>query len=279
MKRIYILIALLTGSLGLLAQPCKYQITPAVIDAYTSPVTIIFDVTGTPMEGQTEAYLWSWAEGGGNMDICGPDWGGIYPAAKLQPVEGEPNKYKLELPYTTEIKGETVTFSNFADLFSSTIAPGKLLHVGFMLRSLDGSKQTDGDMACDLRLSPLNFEDKEFRTFPSAVSLKDVVTVYLNPVLSGNNRVKLMQQVKISIDFLDGEGASVYKTSATEIQKDERGCWKYTFLPAQAIVLPAGKVLSDIVKFKTTFEGKLGNSQGGSTEVDASFEQDFKNYQ
>lgn len=277
MKNIYILIVLLTGSLGLWAQPCTYQITPAVIDAYTSPVTIIFDATGTPMAGETEVYLWSWAEGGGNMDICGPDWGGIYPSAKLQAVEGQPNKFKLELPYTTEIKGETVTFSNFADLFSSSIAPGKLLRVGFMLRSLDGNKQTAGDMACELRLSPLNFEDKEFRTFPSAVSLKDVVTVYLNPQLSSNNQVKLMQDVKVSIGFLDEQGTVMGQTDDVEVNRDERGAWKYTFLPG-SIILPEGRKLADIVKFKTTFKGKLNNSQGGSTAVETSYEQDFKNY-
>lgn len=279
MKKLYILIAILAGSLSLMAQPCKYTMSPATIDAYTTPVTIIFDATGTPMEGETEAYLWSWAEGGGNMDICGPEWNSIYPSAKLTPVEGEPNKYKLELPYTTEVKGETITFSTFADLFSSTIAPGKLLHVGFMLRSQDGSKQTAGDMECDLRLSPLNFSDSEFRTFPSAVSAADVISVYLNPALSSNNSVRLMQEVKMNFVFLDAAGNVLYTTPEDlPATLDERGCWTYTFLTEKFVVLPAGKTNADIAKFKVTFKGNIKNYQGESQTVETSFEQDFKNY-
>lgn len=279
MKKLYILIAIMAGSLSLMAQPCKYTMTPATIDAYTTPVTIIFDATGTPMEGESEAYIWSWAEGGGNMDICGPDWAGIYPSAKLTPVEGEPNKFKLELPYTTEVKGETVTFSTFADLFSTTIAPGKLLHVGFMLRSLDGTKQTDGDMACDLRLSPLNFTDNEFRTFPSAISIADVVSVYLNPALSSNNSVKLMKDVKISLTFMDAAETTLYTTPEDlTTTRDARGCWTFTFLPEKIVVLPAGKTTADISKFKVTFKGILPTYQGETEEVETTFEQDFKNY-
>lgn len=279
MKKLYLLMAILAGSLSLMAQPCKYTITPATIDAYTSPITIIFDATGTAMEGETEAYLWSWAEGGGNMDICGPDWAGIYPSAKLTPVAGEANKFKLELPYTTEVKGETITFSTFADLFATSIAPGKLLHVGFMLRSLDGTKQTNGDMECDLRLSPLNFTDNEFRTFPSAISIADVVSVYLNPALSSNNRVKLMQDVKISFSFLDAEGNEVYATpEAVAAACDERGCWTYTFLPEKFVTVAAGNSLSDITKFKATFTGSIKTFQGETEKVEVAFEKEFNIY-
>lgn len=280
MKKIYILIAILAGSLNLLAQPCKYTITPATIDAYTTPVTIIFDASGTPMEGETEAYLWSWAEGGGNMDICGPDWAGIYPSAKLTPVAGEPNKFKLELPYTTEVKGETITFSTFADLFATSIAPGKLLHVGFMLRSLDGTKQTNGDMECDLRLSPLNFTDNEFRTFPSAISSADVITLYLNPALNSKNTVKLMQEVKVGFEFLDAQENTLYTTQEDlPTNLDERGCWTYTFLPEKFVILPAGKTITDLSKFKVTFKGIIKTFQGETTEVETTYEQEFKNYE
>lgn len=279
MKKLYILIAILAGNLNLMAQPCKYTMTPATIDAYTTPVTIIFDATGTPMEGETEAYLWSWAEGGGNMDICGPDWGSIYPSAKLTPVEGEANKFKLELPYTTEVKGETVTFSTFADLFATTIAPGKLLHVGLMLRNQDGTKQTDGDMACDLRLSPLNFTDNEFRTFPSTVSTADVITVYLNPALSNNNALKVMQEVKVNFEFLDAQGNTVYATAeAQPAIPDDRGCWTYTFLPEKLVVLPTGKTMTDLAKFKVTFKGTVSTYNGETEEKETTFEQEFKNY-
>lgn len=280
MKEIYILIAILAGSLNLLAQPCKYTITPATIDAYTTPVTIIFDASGTPMEGETEAYLWAWADGGGNMDICGPDWAGIYPSAKLTPIAGEANKFKLELPYTTEVKGETITFSTFADLFATSIAPGKLLHVGFMLRNLDGTKQTNGDMECDLRLSPLNFTDNEFRTFPSAISSADVITVYLNPALSSKNTVKFMQEVKVNFEFLDAQENTLYTTQeALPTNQDERGCWAYTFLPEKFVILPTGKTIADLSKFKVTFKGIIKTFLGETKEVETTYEQEFKNYE
>lgn len=280
MRHIFILFAFWAAGLSAMAQPCKYEITPAVIDAFTSPVTIIFDATGTPMAGETEAYLWSWAEGGaGNMDICGPDWGAIYPSAKLTPVEGQPNKFQLVLPYTTEVKGTTITFNNFADLFSTSIAPGKLLRVGFMLRSLDGSKQTNGDFACDLRLSPLTFSDNEFRTFPSTVSVKDVVTAYLNPALSASLQVKIMQDVAVKLSFIDATGAILYEMPEyVATVKSEQGAWKYSFLPEKLVTLPAGKQISDIEKFKAEFKGFLKKTDGTREEVEATFEQDFKDY-
>lgn len=280
MKRIYLIIILSAFAVSVFSQAAKLEVSPSTVDAFTSPVTLIFDATGTAMEGQDEAYLWSWSAEANpaEMIICGTSWGSILPSAKLQKVEGEPNKYMLKLPYTTTIGGEEKTFTNIASLFNAS--PGKIKRIGFLLRSLDGSKQTDGDFATDLKLASLVFEDKVFRSFPSAVSVKDVVTVYLNQDFAEDLKVKIMEDVKLMISFIDDSDEVIGEMTEyiTPTQESTR-VWSFTFLPDKLGILQEGKFVTDVVKMKIKYKGALNKPDGGKEDVEKEFEQDFKLYQ
>lgn len=281
MKRIYLIIIFSLFAVSVFSQAAKLEVSPATVDVFTSPVTFIFDVTGTAMEGQDEAYLWSWspqASDPSEMFICGSSWGAILPSAKLQKMEGEDNKYILALPYTTTIGGEEKTFTNLASLFSAS--PGKLKEIGFLIRNLDGSKQTDGDLKTSLKLASLVFEDKVFRSFPSAISVKDVTTVYLNQYFAEDLKVKIMEDVKLMISFIDNEGEVIGEMDEYVTPKQESTrVWSYTFLPDKLGILQEGKFIADVVKMKVKFKGTLNKPDGSKEDVEKEFEQDFKLYE
>lgn len=280
MKRIFIFIIIWASVTNVNAQKAIVKAIPANVDAFTSPVIITLDARGTVMEGQSDVYVWSWAEGAdpAEMKICGSDWGAILPSAKLERLEGETDVYKIELPMTVMVNGVEETYNNLADLFF--IAPGKLKRIGFLLRNVDGSLQTDGDFATELRLASLVFEDSEFRTFPSAVSVLDVVTVYLNQNFSEILKVRIMEDVKLKISFLDaGDVVIGEMTEYVSAKKESSRIWSFTFLPDKLGILHEGKVISDVVKMKVKYTGIINKPDGSTEDIEREFEQIFKLYE
>jgi len=281
MKRIIFYTIMWALAINVCAQgKAKVSVVPANVDAFTSPVTIILDARGTGLEGQSDVYVWSWAEGAdpAEMKICGSDWGAILPSAKLERVEGETDVYKIELPLTTMVNGKEETYNNLADLFF--IAPGKLKRIGFLLRNIDGSLQTEGDFATELKLASLVFEDSEFRSFPSAVSVKDVVTVYLNQNFSEDLKVKIMEDVKLKISFLDGGDIVIGEMSEyVSATMESSRVWSFTFLLDKLVTLQEGKTISDVVKMKVNYKGILNKPDGSTEDVEREFEQTFKLYE
>ena len=258
----------------------KVSVVPANVDAFTSPVTIILDARGTGLEGQSDVYVWSWAEGAdpAEMKICGSNWGAILPSAKLDRVEGETDVYKIELPLTTMVNGKEETYNNFSDLFF--IVPGKLKRIGFLLRNMDGSLQTEGDFATELILASLVFEDSEYRSFPSSVSVKDVVTVYLNQNFSKDLKVRIMEDVMLKISFMDaGDVVIGEMPDYVSAKMESSGVWSFTFLPDRLMVLQEDKTISDVVKMKLIYRGTLNKPDGSKEDVEREFEQTFKLYE
>lgn len=281
MKRIIFFIIMWALAVNVYAQgKAKVSVIPANVDAFTSPVTIILDARGTGLEGQQDVYVWSWAEGAdpAEMKICGTEWGAILPSAKLERVEGEIDVYKIELPLNTVIDGEEETFNNLSELFE--IVPGKLKRIGFLLRNFDGSLQTEGDFATELILASLVFEDSEFRSFPSAVSVVDVITVYLNQNFSDNPKVRIMEDITVNIVFLDSDDVVIGEMPDYISAKAESpGIWSFTFLPDKLVTPVEGKIISDAVKMKIKFKGTLNKADGTDEVVETEFEQTFKLYE
>lgn len=278
----YILLASI--SLTFAEGTAKLTVSPSDLDALTENVTLTFDVSGTDLEGQTEVYLWSWSEAGDMRLVTntkGGGWGDLSTEnAKLDPVEGEPNKFQLKLPKTVTYDGVERTFKNFADLFDVTANPAKIKKIGFLIRSADGSLQTDGDNATSLDLKPLVFEEKEFRTFPSSVSVNDVITAYLKISMVNDPMVKIMDDITVSIQLVDVDGNVIVTNeepiTPTIARENE---YAVTFIAEKLGAIADGKSLTNITEMKVKYSGVLYNADGSTQVVESeTYSQEFKIY-
>jgi len=291
MRKIIILIIIILGTFGLKAQNAapKFTVTPSEIDALTENVTIVFDVTGTAVQGLTDVYIWAWAPGLSpsesllDYDEGSPSWGSISSNAKLTPVQGDPNKFVLALPKTVTRAGVEVTFNNVAELFGVGDTPGKIKEFGFLLRSQDGSKQTPGDLATSVTLLPLEFESSYFRTFPAKISNKDVVTAYLNLNLiesSEDQKLKIAGNIKASIALLSENDIPLIEVDNVETTFTDEKEYACSFLSAMLGEFPEGTSIDDVTKCQIVFSGEV-YKQDGSTEMVETrvFEFEFQPYE
>ncbi len=291
MRKIIILIITVLGTFGLKAQNAapKFTVTPSEIDALTENVTIVFDVTGSAVQGLTDVYIWSWAPGLSPSEMMlvydqgSPSWGSISPNAKLDPVPGDPNKFMLKLPKTVTRAGVQVTFNNVAELFGVGDTPGRIKEFGFLLRSQDGSKQTPGDMATSVTLLPLEFESAYFRTFPAKVSNKDIVTAYLNLNLmesSENQKLKVAANIKAHIALLSESGTRLIEASNLGTTFTTEKEYAISFLASALGSFPSGTSLANVASCQIVFSGEVYNQDGTTETVETKiFEFDFQPYE
>lgn len=291
MRKIIILIITVLGTFGLKAQNAapKFTVTPSEIDALTENVTIVFDVTGSAVQGLTDVYIWSWAPGLSPSEMLlvydqgSPSWGSISPNAKLDPVPGDPNKFMLKLPKTVTRAGVQVTFNNVAELFGVGDTPGRIKEFGFLLRSQDGSKQTPGDMATSITLLPLEFESAYFRTFPAKVSNKDIVTAYLNLNLmesSENQKLKVAANIKAHIALLSESGTRLIEASNLGTTFTTEKEYAISFLASALGSFPSGTSLANVASCQIVFSGEVYNQDGTTETVETKiFEFDFQPYE
>jgi hypothetical protein len=272
MRKIIFLIIMILGAIGLRAQDGlpTYTITPAEIDALTENVTIVFDVTGTVAEGLSDVYIWAWSPDldPSQMLLCyeqgTADWDNISENAKLDPVEGSPNKFMLSLPKTVTRAGVEVTFNNIAELFGVGDTPGKIKEFGFLLRSQDGNTETPGNMATSISLLALEFESSYFRTFPSKMSNQDVVTAYLNLSLleSGEDeRLKIAVNITASISLLTENDTKILTVESLETIYTEQEEYAVSFLPEMLAEFPDGTSIDDVAKCQVVFSGEVYNQE------------------
>ena len=291
MRKIIFSIIIILGSIGLKAQndAPKFTVTPSEIDALTENVTIVFDVTGSAVEGLSEVYIWAWSNqlNPSEMLLCydqgSPAWGSISKNAKLDPVDGEANKFVLALPKTVTRAGVEVTFNNIAELFGVGDTPGKIKEFGFLLRSQDGSKQTPGDMVTSVSLLALEFESSYFRTFPSKVSNQDVVTAYLNLSLleSGEDeKLEIADNITVSISLLTENDTKILTVESLETTYTEQGEYAVSFLPEMLAEFPDGTSIDDVAKCQVVFSGEVYAQDGTSEIVNTqTFEFEFQDYE
>ena len=292
MRKLFIIYIFVLGAFALKAQNAAptFTVTPSEIDAVTENVVIEFDVTGSAVEGLNDVYIWSWAPGLNPSEMLlvydegSPSWVSISDNAKLEPVAGQPNKFRLSLPKTVTRAGVEVTFNNVAELFGVGDTPGKIKEFGFLLRSQDGSKQTPGDMATSIQLLPLEFESSYFRTFPSKVSKMDVVTAYLNLSLiesSEDQKLKVADNITAVVSLLAEDGTVIATSEeAFETTFTAEKEYAFSFLAEMVGELADGKTMADVMKCQVVFSGEIYN-QDGSTETVSTkaFEFDFQVYE
>ncbi len=291
MRQLIIISILIFGTFVLKAQDAlpKFTVTPSEIDALTENVVIEFDVTGSAVDGVTDVYIWSWAPGLNpsemllDYDQGSPSWGSISDNAKLEPVAGQPNKFRLSLPKTVTRAGVEVTFNNVAELFGVGDTPGKIKEFGFLLRSQDGSKQTPGDMKTSIKLLPLEFEPSYFRTFPAKVSKNDVVTAYLNLSLiesSEDQKLSVSDAFTATVSLLDENGTVLLTSEAFETTFTSEKEHAFSFIAEMLGAFPEGKSLDDVSKCQVVFSGKVYNQDESFETVSTKvFEFDFQDYE
>jgi hypothetical protein len=278
MKNILLIICFACICSNAFSQKPTLKTSPSDVDALTENVALIFDVTGTALEGINDLYIWSWSNdiksGPTEMLLCyngqSGDWGNVSEIAKLTHVAG--NLFKIQLPLTVTRDKGIVTFSTISDLFGFTENPGGLKAFGFLLRTKSGSSQASGD---DFKLVPLAFEESLFRTFPSSVSNSDIVSLYYNMNLSTNPKMLISKEIGVSISFLDSDGHVVIRKNNIPTTIARKNEYSISFLTEKLAVLPSNKSINDIVKMKANFYGIIETNGVRDTVKSEVFSKDF----
>jgi hypothetical protein len=247
MKKIFRLLSILT----LVAfAPTYAQVTfsPAVFTA-EDEVTLTVDVTGTPMAGQSEAYLWIFSNvsGGGKDGFTNTSWTNSPANAKM--TAAGTNKWSYKFTGTT--------------MFGQT--PGELKDFGFLVKSKDGSRQTPDYKP--FAFDPLVFTPSKLRVFPSKVGVDDVVTVNFDKSLGTTVEEQRMEPTSATITMLDNTGAVVGTPLTRTLRKLDTNIWAASFIGSASFTPAAGRTLA---KFRYRFNGTVRDVNGAPANVSTS---------
>jgi hypothetical protein len=207
-------------------------------------VTITLDVTGTPMAGQDDVYMWIFSNdgvGGGKDGLTNGQWGSSSDAAKMTKIAT--NKFTFKFTGTT--------------LFGQS--PAELINFGFLGKSKDGSKQTPDYKP--YKFDPLVFIPSQFRIFPSKLDATDMSTVYFHQDLATDQNLQRMFDVKVNLTFYNDAGNVIGTKTALVATKESTVLYSYSFIPERLITIPAGAKLN---KFTYQFTGSIKDANGGN---------------
>lgn len=218
---------------------------------YTSEdeVTITLDVTGTPLAGQNDIYLWAFSNdgvGGGKDALTNGQWGSSSENAKMTKIAT--NKFTFKFTGTT--------------LFGQS--PAELINFGFLGKSKDGTKQTQDFKP--YKFDPLVFTAAQFRVFPAKMDFTDMTTVYFHQDLATDQNLQRMFDVKVNITFYDDAATpNVVATRTALVAKQESSkLYSYSFIPERLILIPTGKKLG---KFAYQFIGSIKDANGANVNT------------
>lgn len=217
--------------------------SPATFTA-EDEVTLTLDVTGTPMAGQDDVYIWIFSNdgvGGGKDGLTNGQWGNSSDAAKMTKIA--PNKFTFKFTGTT--------------LFGQS--PAELINFGFLGKSKDGSKQTPDYKP--FKFDPLVFTPSQFRVFPGKQDDTDMSTVYFHQNLATDQNLQRMFDVKVTLTFYNAAGAVVGTKTGLVATKESTSVYSYSFIPERVITIPAGTKLN---KFSYQFTGSIKDANGAN---------------
>ncbi len=239
MKKLFSMI--LAGLGALLVNTASAQVTfsPSVFTAIDQ-VTITVDVTGTPMAGEPEAYLWAFSNAGDA--VSNGSWGSSSIVNKM--TSAGVNKWRY-------------TFTG-VDFYNST--PAALKELGLLLKSKDGSKQTPDYKW--FKFDPLIFTATKMRVFPSKVGPDDVVSVNFDQSLATVVNEQRMMPNNVTVVLVNAAGGTV--DTKTFPVKKEGTIFIGTFIPTYSFTVPVGTVLD---KFRYRFNGTVKNASNVDVTV------------
>lgn len=231
------------------AQFTTYTISPTVYTA-EDEITITFDLTGTPMAGASEAYIWTWANeenGSGAKDgKVNTAWTNSPDAAKLTAVGGSANKFTYKLIGT--------------DMYNLT--PGALKHFQFLVKAKDGSKQTSNSPVN--KFDPLVFVPSMLRVFPAKVGQNDVVSLYFHQDLATTVNEQRMEPTSVTVIVYDNDNAAVGQPLTLAVKSAGTQMFRAYFVPAKAYTPAAGK---KFVRFTYQFNGTVRDENNALVTV------------
>lgn len=228
----------------------NFTISPATYTA-EDEITITFDFTGTAVAGETDLYIWTWANKDavgfpGKDGITNTEWGNSPAAAQLTPVAGQPNKFTFKMTGTA--------------IYNLT--PGELKHFQFLAKTKSGSKQS-----CDSKkntFDPLVFVPSMLRIFPARVGQNDVVSLYFHQNLATTIDEQRMEPVSVTVEVFDNTGTSAGAPITLPVKNAGTKLWKAFFIPTRSYTLGAGKKFT---RFTYKFNGTIRDASNQPVTV------------
>ena len=212
-------------------------------------VTVTVDVTGTPMAGQPEAYIWIFSNPTAGS---GPQKDGS--------VNGSWTNSSVEAKMTAAGTNRwSFTFTG-TTLFNLT--PGELKEFGFLIKARDGSRQTPDYKP--FKFDPLVFTPSTFRIFPSKVGQNDVVTAIFDQGLASTINETRMTPVSVTFTVYDQNNNVFGNPVTVPVRALGNRMWGASFLPTRSYTIPATTKLS---KFRYKFNGNVIGSNGAPALV------------
>ncbi|HVU58590.1 MAG TPA: hypothetical protein VHD83_26190 [Puia sp.] len=249
------IIGFFIGMLALFTVNGQVTFSPASFTPIDS-VTLVVDVTGTPMAGATEAYIWIFSNisGGGKDGFTNTAWNNSPPSAKMKNVGT--NKWQFGFVGTT--------------MFGQ--APGELKDFGFLVKSQTGSSQTPDYKP--YKFDQIVFTPTVLRVFPSKVDLSDVVTLNFDQTLSTDINEQRMTPTTATVGIYKDSAASdgphyvqVGSDITLPVRKTSDQHWSASFIPSSSFSMPAGVV---ITRFRYKFHGTVLDNTGAPSNVASS---------
>lgn len=207
-------------------------------------VILTLDVTGTPLAGQTDVYLWMFSNdgvGGGKDALTNGQWANSSESAKMTRVSGN--------IFTFKFTGTT--------LFGQS--PAELINFGFLGKSKDGTRQTQDFKP--YKFDPLVFTASQFRVFPAKMDFTDMTTVYFHQNLATDQNLQRMFDVKVNLTFYNETGGVVGTKIGAVAVKESATLYSYSFIADKAITFPATIKLG---KFSYQFTGSIKDANGAN---------------
>ncbi|MEE1945044.1 hypothetical protein VRU48_07995 [Pedobacter sp. KR3-3] len=227
----------------------QVTLSPATFTA-EDEVTITLNVSGTPLAGLNDIYIWAFSNdgvGGGKDALTNGQWGNSADAAKM--TKTGTNIFTFKFTGTT--------------LFGQS--PAELINFGFLAKTKDGTKQTQDYKP--YKFDPLVFVPMQFRVFPSKMDQTDMTTVYFHQDLATDQNLQRMFDVKVNLVFYNDATpvpAVVATRTALVTVKESNILYSYSFIPERLITLTAGTKLT---KFTYQFTGSVKDANGANVPV------------
>lgn len=233
-----------------LSFPALAQVTfaPKVFTA-EDEVTMTVNVSGTPLAGTSEAYVWAFSNTAKDSPLyprkdgkTNGQWGASDEKAKMTKVGTDLWQYK------------------FTGISMFEQSPSQLYDFGFLVKSKDGTKQS-ADFKPFL-FDPIVFTPSEKRIFPAKAGANDMVTIFFDQKLSTSVSQGRMTPTTIKITIYDLVDQVIATPKGNlALRKEVDGTYSYSFISDRLFAIPAGV---KVKKFTYEFSG-TGKDEAGNT--------------
>lgn len=255
MRKIFFISLLMVIAGAAHAQFNTMQFSPATFTADDSVVFTI-DLTGTPLDGETDLYIWTWTNSGSSDPqypsrdgITNTSWGNSPASARMTHISG--NKWSFGM-----------VGSNIYGL-----QPGQLKYFQFLVKTKTGSKQTSDSPKYGF--APVSYVPSTYRLFPSRISKDDVVTIYFYQNLSSDMTESRMTPATVTVTLSDSTGAQVGSPVTLQLRSAGQQLYAASFHPGVAwTLLPA--VWAAVKKFTYVVNGTSYDTNGNRINVSGS---------